>query len=133
MTPDEKLAALGITLPEAPAPLGAYVPCIRTGNLLFLSGMLPLRAGKLSRTGNVGAVLTVPEAQEEARQVVINALAVVKNHAGSLNAIKQCVKIIGYVASSSDFTEQPKVLNAASELLVEILGEAGRHARAALG
>lgn len=133
MTPEEKLSALGILLPEAPMPLGTYVPCIRTGNLLFISGMLPLRNGKLTRTGKVGESVSLTEAQQDARQAVINALAAVKNYLGDLDAIKQCVKINGYVASSAGFTELPKVLNAASDLVFEILGEAGRHARAAVG
>ncbi len=133
MTPEEKLRALNIALPEAPIPLGSYIPCVVTGNLLFLSGMLPLRDGKLTRTGKVGVSLSLAEAQEEARLVVINALAAVKSHAGSLDRIRQCIKINGYVSSSPDFTEQPKVLNAASDFMFEILGEAGRHARASVG
>ncbi|HXW69076.1 MAG TPA: RidA family protein [Dissulfurispiraceae bacterium] len=133
MTPEEKLRSIGLGLSEAPRPLGSYVPCVLTGNLLFLSGMLPLRDGKLTRTGKVGESVSLADAQEDARQVVINAFAVIKNHSGSLDRIRQCIKINGYVASSSDFTEQPKVLNAASDLLFEILGEAGRHARAAVG
>ncbi len=133
MTPEEKLSSLGITLPEAPKPLGSYVPCVLTGNLLFLSGILPVRQGKLARTGKVGSSLSLTEAQEEARQVVINALALVKSYAGSLDRIKQCVKINGYVSSERDFTGQPQVLNAASDFIFDILGEAGRHARAAVG
>lgn len=130
---DDKLKKLGITLSEAPKPLGSYVPCVQAGNLLFLSGMLPLRGGKLIRTGRVGESVSLVEAQEDARQCVINALSVLKSHLGDLNKIKKCVKLNGYVASASDFTEQPKVLNAASDLLFEIFGDAGRHARAAVG
>jgi len=133
MAPEEKLRSVGIVLSEAPKPLGSYVPCVRTGNLLFVSGVLPLRDGKLAKTGKVGESVSLAEAQEDARQVVINAFAVIKGHTGSLDAIKQCIKVNGYVASSIDFTEQPKVLNAASDFLFEILGEAGRHARAAVG
>ncbi len=133
MTPEEKLLSVGLGLSEAPRPLGSYVPCVRAGNLLFLSGMLPLRAGKLTRTGKVGESVSLAEAQEDARQVVINAFAVIKKHTGSLDTIRQCIKVNGYVASSADFTEQPEVLNAASDFLFEILGEAGRHARAAVG
>lgn len=133
MSPEERLKQSGIELPHAPVPLGSYVPCVRTGNLLFLSGILPLREGKLTRAGRVGEALTLEEAREEARQVVINALAVVKSQTGSLDAITGCVKIQGYVASAPDFSEQPKVLNAASDLLFEIFGEQGRHARTAVG
>jgi enamine deaminase RidA (YjgF/YER057c/UK114 family) len=133
MTPEEKLRSVGLGLSEAPKPVGSYVPCVRIGNLLFLSGQLPLRNGKLTRTGRVGESVSLAEAQEEARQAVINAFAVIKSHTGSLDTIKRCIKVNGYVASSDDFTEQPKVLNAASDFIFEILGEGGRHARAAVG
>ena len=133
MSPEDKLKALGIVLPEAPSPLGSYVPVIRTGNLIFLSGILPLVEGKLLRQGRVGEDITIDNAREDAKRVVMNALAVLRSHIGSLNTVKSCIKITGYIASSPDFTEQPKVLNAASDLLYEIFGEAGRHARAAIG
>jgi enamine deaminase RidA (YjgF/YER057c/UK114 family) len=133
MSPEEKLKVLGIELPVAAAPVGSYVPCVSAGSLLFLSGILPLRGGKLAHTGKVGETVTLTEAQEDARQVVINALAVLRAHLGSIEKISRCVKLNGYVASAPDFTDQPKVLNAASDLLFEILGEAGRHARAAVG
>ncbi|MBA4348397.1 MAG: hypothetical protein C0415_00185 [Thermodesulfovibrio sp.] len=133
MTPEERLKELGIELTEAPKPLGSYVPCVRSGNLLFLSGILPLRNGKLTRTGRVGESVTLQQAQEDAKQTVINALSILKSHAGSLNKISRCIKLNGYVASAPDFTEQPKVLNAASDLLFEIFGDAGKHARAAVG
>ena len=127
------MSSLGIVLPEAPKPLGSYVACVRTGNLLFLSGILPLINGKLRRQGRVGESVSLAEAQEDARQAVINALAVVKSCAGSLETVSRCLKINGYIASAQDFTEQPKVLNAASDLLFDIFGEDGRHARAAVG
>ena len=133
MSPEDKLKELGIELPEAPSPLGSYVPAIRTGNLVFLSGILPFVDGKLLRQGRVGKDLTIDDAREDAKRVVMNALAVLQSHIGSLNTVKRCIKITGYIASSPDFTEQPKVLNAASDLLYEIFGEAGRHARAAVG
>ncbi len=133
MTPEDALRSLGITLPEVPPPLGSYVPAVTTGTLVFLSGMLPLVGGKLLRQGQVGHHVTVDDAREDARRAVINALAVLRSYAGSLNAVKKCVKITGYVASSPEFTDQPKVLNAASDLLHDIFGEAGRHARAAIG
>lgn len=133
MNIDHKLKELGITLSDAPKPLGSYVPCVQAGNLLFLSGILPLVDGKLIRTGRVGDSVSLQEAQEDAKQCIINALSVLKSNLGGLDKIKRCVKLNGYVASVPDFTEQPKVLNAASDLLFEILGEAGRHARAAVG
>jgi enamine deaminase RidA (YjgF/YER057c/UK114 family) len=133
MTIEEKIEQLGITLPPAPKPLGSYVPCILTGNLLFLSGILPLRDGKLSKTGRVGANISVDEAGQDARQAVINALAIIKSAIVKLDNVRKCVKLTGYIASSPDFTEQPRVLNAASDLLFDIFGEAGRHARSAIG
>jgi enamine deaminase RidA (YjgF/YER057c/UK114 family) len=133
MLPEDKLREFGIELPEAPSPLGSYVPVIRTGNLVFLSGILPLVKGKLLRQGRVGESVSLDEAKEDARIATINTLSVLKAHVGSLDKIKRCIKITGYVASSHDFTEQPKVLNAASDLLFEIFGEAGRHVRAAIG
>jgi enamine deaminase RidA (YjgF/YER057c/UK114 family) len=133
MTPEERLRELEITLPEAPSPLGSYVPAVRSGNLVFLSGILPIVEGKLLRRGRVGEQITVEEAREDAKRAVMNALSVLQSYIGSLNAVIRCVKIIGYIASSPDFTEQPKVLNAASDLLYEIFGEAGKHSRAAIG
>lgn len=133
MSPEEKLKELGIELPEAPAPLGSYVPVVKTGNLLFLSGMLPMVKGRLSRQGRVGDSISVDEAKEDARQAAINALSVLRSQIGSLDNVRRCIKITGYIASAPDFTEQPKVLNAASDLMYDIFGEAGRHARAAVG
>jgi enamine deaminase RidA (YjgF/YER057c/UK114 family) len=133
MTPEERLKQLGIELPDAPKPLGSYVPLVRTGNLVFLSGMLPLVEGKLLREGRVGEKVIVDEAREDARTAAINALAILKSNLGTLNKIRRCVKITGYVSSAPDFTEQPKVLNAASDFMFEIFGEVGRHARAAVG
>lgn len=133
MSPEERLKAIGIELPEAPTPLGSYIPVSRTGNLVFLSGILPLRQGKLTRQGKVGGAVSLDEAKEDARVATINALSVLKAHIGSLDKVKRCIKITGYIASADDFTEQPKVLNAASDLLFEIFGEEGRHVRAAVG
>lgn len=133
MSIDERLKELGIILPPAPQPLGAYIPCVRSGNLLFLSGILPLREGKLLKTGRVGESLSLEEARQEARQVVINALSIVKAAIGDLDFVSRCIKLNGYIASSPDFTEQPSVLNPASELLYEVFGERGRHARVAIG
>lgn len=133
MSIDERLKELGIILPPAPQPLGAYIPCVRSGNLLFLSGILPLREGKLLKTGRVGESLSLEEARQEARQVVINALSIVKATIGDLDLVSRCIKLNGYIASSPDFTEQPSVLNTASELLYKVFGERGRHARVAIG
>lgn len=133
MSPEEKLRELGIELPKAPAPLGAYIPAVRAGNLVFLSGILPLIQGKLTRTGRVGEDISIDEAREDAKTAAINALSVLKSYIGSIDKVKRCIKITGYVSSAPDFTEQPKVLNAASDLMFEIFGEAGRHARAAVG
>jgi enamine deaminase RidA (YjgF/YER057c/UK114 family) len=133
MTPEEKISTLGIELPGAPKPLGAYVPFVRTGNLVYLSGMLPLKDGKLLMKGRLGETVSLEDAVLCARTAALNALGVMRSAVGSLDTIKQCVKISGFVASTPDFTDQPKVLNGASELMVEIFGEAGRHARVAVG
>lgn len=130
---ETRLKELGIILPELAIPLGSYVPCVQTGNLLFLSGILPLREGKLIRTGRVGETVSLLEAQEDARQTLLNALSLIKNHLGNLDKIKKCVRLNGYIASSADFIEQPKVLNPASELLKEIFGDEGIHTRTAIG
>ncbi|MFN3395316.1 MAG: RidA family protein [Thermodesulfovibrionales bacterium] len=133
MSIEERLKELGITLPPAPQPLGAYLPCVRSGNLLFLSGILPLREGKLLKTGRVGESLTIEEVKEEAKQVVINALSIVKASIGNLDLLSRCLKLNGYIASPPDFIEHPTVLNAASELLYNIFGDTGKHARVAIG
>jgi len=133
ISPEQRLKEMGIALPAAPTALGAYVPCVRTGNLLFLSGQLPLREGKLLRAGRLGESISVSDAQEDARQAVINALSNAKAFLGTLDRILGCVKVSGYIASAPDFTDQPKVLNAASELLLVIFGDRGRHARVAVG
>jgi enamine deaminase RidA (YjgF/YER057c/UK114 family) len=133
ISPDERLKELGLILPAAPAALGAYVPCVQTGHLLFLSGQLPLREGKLAHTGRLGESVSVSDAQEDARQTVMNALSNVRAFLGDLARVGQCVKLSGYVASAPNFTDQPKVLNAASELLRDIFGDLGKHARVAVG
>lgn len=133
LTMEERIKELGYILPEALKPVGAYVPAIKVGNLLFLSGILPFRKGKLTRRGKVGKEITLEEASEEAIQIVLNALRVVKDNIGSLDKVKRCVKVTGYVASSENFTEQPTVLNPASELLVKIFGDKGKHCRVAVG
>jgi enamine deaminase RidA (YjgF/YER057c/UK114 family) len=133
MNIDERLKELGITIAEASRPLGAYLPCVQSGNMIFLSGVLPLRNGQLTKKGRVGESVSLDDAREDARQIVVNALTVLKGHLGDLGKIRRCVKVNGFVSSGAEFFDQPKVLNAASELLVEIFGEAGKHARAAVG
>jgi enamine deaminase RidA (YjgF/YER057c/UK114 family) len=133
MTPEEKLNSLGIELPEVPKPLGSYVPFLRTGDLLFISGMLPLKEGKIEKTGRTGETVTLEEAARAAKTAAINGLAVLKAAVGTLDRVKRCVKVSGFVASSDNFTDQPKVVNGASDFLFEIFGERGRHTRVAVG
>jgi len=133
MTPEEKLKSLGIELPAAPKPLGAYVPFVKTGRLVYLSGMLPLKGGKLTKTGRVGESVTPEEAAEAAKTAAVNAFAVLKSAIGSLDKVKRCVRIEGYVSSAQDFIDQPKVLNGASNFIFEVLGDAGLHTRTAIG
>lgn len=133
MNYEEKLSALGLQLPEPPKPVATYVPAVRTGNLLFLSGVLPMRNGQLAYAGKLGRELSVPEGVEAAKVAILNALAIAKQEMGSLDRITRVVKVVGHVASAEGFTDQPQVLNGASDLLVAIFGEAGRHARVATG
>ena len=133
MNYEEKLSALGLQLPEPPKPVATYVPAVRTGNLLFLSGVLPMRNGQLAYAGKLGRELSVPEGVEAAKVAILNALAIAKQEMGSLDRITRVVKVVGPVASAEGFTDQPQVLNGASDLLVAIFGEAGRHARVATG
>lgn len=133
MTVEEKLKQMGLELPEAPAPVAAYVPCVRTGNLLFISGQLPRLKGELRFRGHVGGDQSLDEGVKAAELCVLNALAVVKNEIGDLSRIRRVVKLTGYVASGSGFHQQPKVIDGASVLLGELFGEKGKHARAAVG
>jgi enamine deaminase RidA (YjgF/YER057c/UK114 family) len=132
-SPEQRLAALGLTLPAVAMPLAAYVPAVRTGNHVYTAGQLPTVDGKLLAVGKVGADVGVAEASALARTCALNAMAAVVSLTGSLSAIRRIVKVTGYVASAPDFTGQPQVLNGASELLLEVFGEAGRHARSAVG
>jgi enamine deaminase RidA (YjgF/YER057c/UK114 family) len=131
--PEERLAALGLTLPPVAAPVAAYVPAVRSGPYVYTAGQLPLADGKLPRTGKVGAQVSVDEAAGLARTCALNALAAVASVAGGLSAVTRIVKVTGFVASDPSFTGQPLVVNGASELLLEVFGEAGRHARSAVG
>ncbi|GIH70273.1 RidA family protein [Sphaerimonospora thailandensis] len=132
-TPEERLAELGLTLPEVATPLAAYVPALRTGDYVYTSGQLPVVDGKLAVTGKVGAEVSAEDAKELARICALNALAAVKSVVGDLSKVVRIVKVVGFVASAPDFTGQPVVVNGASELLGEVLGDAGRHARSAVG
>jgi enamine deaminase RidA (YjgF/YER057c/UK114 family) len=132
-TPQARLAGLGLVLPPVAAPVAAYVPAVRTGSYVYTAGQLPLAEGKLLATGKVGAQISAEEAARLARTCALNGLAAVASVAGGLSAIRRIVKVTGFVASSPGFTGQPQVLNGASELLLEVLGDAGRHARSAVG
>ncbi len=133
MSPAERLAALGLTLPPAAAPVAAYVPAVRTGMYVYVSGQLPVTDGKLSATGKVGGAVSAQDAAGMARTCALNALAAAAGAAGGLDAICRIVKVTGFVASAPGFNAQPQVVNGASELLIEVFGEAGRHARSAVG
>ena len=127
-----RLAELGVTLPSPAKPLAAYVPAVRTGNLVYTSGQLPLIDGDLTHTGKVGAEVTPEAAKAAARTCAINALAAINALVGVDN-VTRVVKVVGFVASSSGFTGQPGVVNGASEFLGEVFGDAGVHARSAVG
>ncbi len=129
----DRLKDLGITLPAPPKPVAAYVPAVRTGNLLFISGQLPSEGGQVKYAGKVPADVTQDDAYAAARLATINALAVVQGELGSLDRVTRVVRVIGHVASAPGFTGQPAVINGASELLGQVFGERGRHSRAALG
>ncbi|HKY70451.1 MAG TPA: RidA family protein [Nitrospira sp.] len=130
---EDRLKELGLELPEAPKPVATYVPAVRAGSLLFLSGVLPMRNGQLAYAGKLGREFGVAEGTEAAKVAILNALAIAKQELGSLDRITRVVKVVGHVASAEGFTDQPQVLNGASDLLVAIFGEAGRHARVATG
>ena len=133
MPVEGRLKELGLMLPAAPAPVGAYVPYVLAQGLLFISGQLPLREGKLTHRGKVGAEIALPEAQECARTCFLNALAQAKAALGSLDRVRRVVRMTGFVASALDFTDQASVMNGASECAVAVFSEAGRHARLAVG
>lgn len=132
MSVRDRLAELGIELPKVGAPAGSYLPTVRTGNLLFTSGQLPFVDGKLPATGKVGAEISPEDAKGHARQAAVNLLAAVDAAVG-LDAVVRVVKVVGFVASAEGFTGQPGVVNGASDLFVEVFGDAGRHARSAVG
>ncbi len=130
---DKRLEELQIELPEAPKPLAAYIPAIQVGKFIYTSGQLPMKDGTLTATGKTGKNVTTEEAQNAARIAVINCLSAIKSVIGSLDAIQQIVKITVFVNSAEGYTDQPVVANGASELLLQIFGDAGKHARSAVG
>lgn len=132
-TPEQRLEAMGLAVPEVARPVAVYVPAVRSGNHVFTSGQLPMRGGELMLTGKVGGEVSVNEAYECAQQCALNAIAAVKAQVGGLSAVKRIVKVVVFVASTPDFTGQPLVANGASELFGEVFGEAGVHARSAVG
>lgn len=133
MTVEARLRDLNITLPEPPQPVAAYVPAVRTGNLLFTSGNGPWENGVLRYSGKVGRDLSVEEGYEAAKLVMLNLLSVIRAELGTLNRVERIVKVLGFVASGSDFNQQPAVINGASDLLMAIFEERGKHARSAIG
>ena len=130
---EEKLASLNITLPSPPKPTGSYVPVVIAGNLAFVSGQIPIKDGTVIYVGKVPKDITIEGAQKAARLCIINALAHLKTELKCLDKISKIVRVSGYVNSSADFTEQPKIINSASDLLFEIFGQKGQHTRIAIG
>jgi enamine deaminase RidA (YjgF/YER057c/UK114 family) len=130
---DEKLAALNITLPTPPKPAGSYIPVVKTGNLVFVSGQIPMKDGQVQFKGQVPTSISIEDAQKAAKLCIINVLAQLKSELGTLDKISRIVRVSGFVNSSQEFYEHPKIINAASDLLFEIFGEKGKHARIAVG
>ena len=133
MKTEKRLTDLGITLPEAPKPVANYVRAVKTGNLLFVSGHGPYNDGQTILSGKLGKELTIEEGYKTARNVALNCLASVKATLGDLDKVKRVIKLLGMVNCTEDFRDQPKVVNGASDFLVEVFGEAGKHARSAVG
>jgi enamine deaminase RidA (YjgF/YER057c/UK114 family) len=129
----KRLASLEITLPPVVKPVANYLPYVRTGNLIFTAGQLPLANGHLLHTGLLGADVSIEQGNACARQCAVNILAIVQAATGDLSKVRRIVKIVGFVASAAGFTDQPKVVNGASDLLVEVFGDIGKHARSAVG
>ncbi|MCA9288418.1 MAG: RidA family protein [Phycisphaerales bacterium] len=132
-TPEQRLAALGITLPPAPRPVAAYVPFVRTGNLVFVSGQVPFKDGSLLAVGRVPDQVDVETAIACARQCALNGLAIARDAAGSLDEVRRVVRLGVFVSAQAGFHEEPKIGNGASQLMLDVFGDAGRHARAAVG
>jgi enamine deaminase RidA (YjgF/YER057c/UK114 family) len=132
-TPEERLRELGLAVPDVAKPVAAYVPAVRTGNHVYTAGQLPLRDGALITTGKVGGEVTAEDATACAEQCALNGLAAVKSVVGDLSRIVRVVKLVAFVASTPDFTGQPGVANGASDLIGKVFGDAGQHARSAVG
>ena len=130
---EDRIKSLGLVLPEVPAPLAAYIPAKKTGQVIFTAGQLPLLKGELICKGLLGQDVDIEQAYQAARICTLNALAAIKGVVKDLDQLVQVVRVVGYVASTSTFTQQPAIVNGASELLLEIFGEVGKHARSALG
>lgn len=133
MSFEAKLTEMGIVVPEAPKPVAAYVPAVQIGDIIYTSGQIPFVDGQIKYKGKLGKDVTIEQGYDAARVCVINALAAVKSLAGSLDNIEKIIKVVGFVNSAPGFTDQPKVINGASELLAEVFGQAGAHARSAVG
>lgn len=133
MGPEERLAELGLAVPEVAKPVAVYVPAVRSGQHVFTSGQLPMRGGELMATGKVGGEVSPEEAYDCAQQCALNALAAVKAEIGDLGLVTRVVKVVAFIASTPDFTGQPGVANGASELFGKVFGDAGVHARSAVG
>ena len=132
-TPEERLQELGVSLPAPAVPVAAYVPCVRTGSLVYVSGQVPVLDGKPSHLGHLGDNVDLEDGRAAARTCAVNVLAALKAELGELSRVRRVVKVTGFVASTPGFTDAPQVVNAASELFGEVFGDAGRHARAAIG
>ena len=129
----KRLKDLGISIPNAPKPAGSYVPVVLTGKLAFVSGQIPIKDGQVVYQGKVGDTQSIDDAQEAAKLCVINGLAQIEAYCGTLDNLEKIIKISGFVNSTKDFTEHPKVINPASDLLMKIFDEKGRHSRIAIG
>lgn len=132
-TPEERIIELGLELPEVVTPLASYVPTARTGSLVYTAGQVPLVKGEIKVTGKVGAEVSAEVAAEQARICALNCVAALKAELGELSRVVRIVKVVGFVASAPDFYGQPQVINGASDLLGEVFGDAGKHARSAVG
>jgi enamine deaminase RidA (YjgF/YER057c/UK114 family) len=132
-TPEQRIAEMGLELPDVVAPLAAYVPAVRTGSLVYTSGQVPMVKGQLALTGKVGAEVDADQAAELAKICALNAIAALKAELGELSRVARIVKVVGFVASTPDFYGHPQVVNGASELLGAVFGDAGRHSRSAVG
>ena len=132
MKPSQQLAQLGLTLPSVVPPVAAYIPAVQSGSFVYTSGQLPMTEGELAQVGKVGAQVTAEQGKELARTCALNGLAAIDALVG-IDSVVRVVKVVGFVASAPDFTGQPGVINGASELLGEVFGDAGRHARSAVG